>query len=449
MENALLNQTSAHGASEGAALPQAAQATATSSARSLRALDWLNVFLADVRGGVGPYLAIYLMASRHWDPGSIGVAMSAMGIATVVAQTPAGALVDSLAQKRLLVVLAALCVGIGCIATTLLTNFCAVISAQALAGVAEAIFPSAIAAISLGMVGYGHLAIRIGRNETLNHAGNVAAAVLAGLLGYFIDRRWIFYLVAAFAAASIVSVLLIKPDDIDQRLARGATPQDAANGSPSSLAAVLTDRRIGLLAVAVVLFHFANAAMLPLAGELLSVGRPQESSLYMSACIIAAQLVMVPVAALAGCGAERWGRKPVFLIGFAVLPIRGLLYTLSSDPFFIVSVQLLDGIGAGIFGVLGVLMVADLTKGTGRFNITQGAIATAQGIGAALSNLAAGYVVNAAGYSAAFLGLAGIATMALVIFYLAVPETREAPEAEPREGALAAATTRGEVLWTR
>jgi MFS family permease len=421
----------------------------TPSTRSLRALDWLNVFLADVRGGVGPYLAIYLMVSRHWDPASIGVAMAAMGMATVIAQTPAGALVDSLAQKRLLAVLAALCVGIGCVATTLLINFYAVVSVQMLAGIAEAIFPPAIAAISLGMVGHGHLAIRVGRNETFNHAGNVAAALLAGLLGYFVALCGVFYLVAVFAAASIASVLWIKPDDIDQRLARGATPQGAANGSPSSLAAVLTDRRIATFALTVVLFHFANAAMLPLAGELLSVGKPAGSSLYMSACIIAAQLVMVPVAALAGRGAEQWGRKPIFLIGFAVLPVRGLLYTLSSDPFFIVSVQLLDGIGAGIFGVLGVLMVADLTKGTGRFNITQGAIATAQGIGAALSNLAAGYVVNAAGYSAAFAGLAGIAGIAFILFYLAVPETKEALEVEHREEAFAVATARGVTAWIR
>jgi MFS family permease len=187
---------------------------------------------------------------------------------------------------------------------------------------------------------------------------------------------------------------------------------------------VIRDRRIALFASSVTLFHFANAAMLPLAGELLAVNKTDGASLYMSGCIIAAQLVMVPVAALSGMAAERWGRKPVFLIGFAVLPIRGLLYTLSAKPSFVVAVQLLDGIGAGIFGVLAVLMVADLTKGTGRFNATQGAIATAQGCGAALSNVVAGYIVSAAGYGAAFLSLAGIAVIALILFCIAVPETR-------------------------
>lgn len=186
---------------------------------------------------------------------------------------------------------------------------------------------------------------------------------------------------------------------------------------------MLSDRRILIFALAVTLFHFANAAMLPLAGQLLSTGKATGASLYMSACIIAAQLVMVPVAAFAGKYAQSWGLRPIFLIGFAVRPIRGVLYTFSHDPVYIVAVQLLDGIGAGIFGVLWVIVVDDLTKGTGRFNVTQGAIATAHGIGAALSNAIAGYIVFAAGYDAGFLFLAAVALIALAIFYFAMPET--------------------------
>lgn len=134
----------------------------------------------------------------------------------------------------------------------------------------------------------------------------------------------------------------------------------------------------------------------------------------------------------AGTFAERWGRKPIFLIAFAVLPVRGLLYTVSDNPFFIVAVQLLDGVAAGIFGVVAIPMVADLTQGTGRFNITQGAIATALGIGASLNNLLAGYIVTMAGYDAAFLTLAGIAMLALAIFYFAMPETQQMQDAGDR-----------------
>lgn len=401
------------------------------SARTLRALDYLNVFLADVRDGVGPYLAIYLLATQHWDPASIGIAMSAMGIATVVAQTPCGALIDALPQKRLLIGIAALLVGISCVAITVLPTFTFIMTAQALNGIAAAIFPPAVAAITLGIVGPKQFAARMGRNEAFNHAGNVGAAALAGLAGYVLGREWIFYLVAAIAGASMVSVFFLDEKDIDHDVARAAMPNDTGAGSAASgIQALLAHREILIFAICVTLFHFANAAMLPLAGQLLSQDKATGASLYMSACIIAAQLVMIPVAALAGTQADRWGRKPIFLLAFGVLPIRGCLYTLSDDPFFIVAVQLLDGIGAGIFGVLWVTVVADLTKGTGRYNLTLGAVATAQSIGAALSNVVAGYVVSGWGYNAGFLMLAGIAAGALTIFYWAMPETRE-PESEP------------------
>lgn len=401
------------------------------SARTLRALDYLNVFLADVRDGVGPYLAIYLLATQHWDPASIGIAMSAMGIATVVAQTPCGALIDALPQKRLLIGIAALLVGASCVAITVFPTFAFIMTAQALNGIAAAIFPPAVAAITLGIVGPKQFAARMGRNEAFNHAGNVGAAALAGLAGYVLGREWIFYLVAAIAGASMVSVFFLDEKDIDHDVARAAMPNDTGTGSAASgIQALLAHREILIFAMCVTLFHFANAAMLPLAGQLLSHDKATGASLYMSACIIAAQLVMIPVAALAGTQADRWGRKPIFLLAFGILPIRGCLYTLSDDPFFIVAVQLLDGIGAGIFGVLWVTVVADLTKGTGRYNLTLGAVATAQSIGAALSNVVAGYVVSGWGYNAGFLMLAGIAAGALTIFYWAMPETRE-PEIEP------------------
>lgn len=393
------------------------------SARSLRALDWLNVFLADVRDGVGPYLAIYLLATHHWDPASIGIAMSAMGIATVIAQTPAGWLIDNLQHKRLLIVIAALLVGTSCAAITAMPTLPFIVAAQTLNGIAAAVFPPAVAAITLGLVGPRSFAARMGRNEAFNHGGNVAAAALAGLAGFYLGREWIFYLVAGIALCSAVSVLFINKTEIDHQLARAALPTDTTSADGGILT-LLARRELVVFAVSVTLFHFANAAMLPLAGQLLSDGKASGASLYMSACIIAAQLVMIPVAALSGRLANQWGRRPVFLIGFAVLPLRGCLYTLSDDPIYIVLVQLLDGIGAGIFGVLWVTVVADLTQGTGRYNLALGAIATAQSIGAALSNMVAGFIVGRWGYDAGFLALAGVAAVALALFAAAMPETK-------------------------
>jgi MFS family permease len=421
---------------------------ATPHHRSLWALDWLNVLGADVKTGVGPYLAVYLQASRHWDPVSIGLAMSAMGFASVVAQIPTGALTDHVRHKRWMIVVAAAVVAVGCLSIVARPTRTGVLAAQAMIGSTATIFPAAIAALTLGLVGPSQLAERMGRNEAFNHAGNVGAALLAGLIGYAIALEGIFYLVVVLSVATILMVLLIREEDIDHLQARGAR---MAHGEThiSGLGELLASRHIAIFALAAVLFHCANAAMLPLLGQWLSVGHDHGASLYMSACIIVAQCVMIPVAIWAGRLASRHGRKPVCMLGFCVLPVRGVLYTLSSNPFVLIAIQLLDGIGAGIFGVLSVLVVSDLTRGTGRFNITNGAISTATGIGAALSNAISGVIVQAVGYHGAFLTLASIAALAALWFGLMMPETwkndataqgliLEAPPsrllAEPRSG---------------
>jgi MFS family permease len=130
------------------------------------------------------------------------------------------------------------------------------------------------------------------------------------------------------------------------------------------------------------------------------------------------------MALLVGRKAEGWGRKPICLAAFGILPIRGVLYTFSDDRWWLIGVQLLDGVGAGILSALVPLMLADLMRGTGRYNVSQGVIATTQGIGASLSNMVAGLIVVSAGYSAAFLILAGVALAAFLILLLAMPETR-------------------------
>jgi MFS family permease len=408
------------------------------SRRSLRALDLLAFFLADVKGGVGPFLAVYLQATRHWDSAGIGIALAATAFTGVIAETPAGALVDRLRQKRELVAIAALLIAVACLATVWVRNAPGVMAAQALVGLVGAVFQPALAGISLGLVGYKWLDRRIGRNESISHAGNVVAALTAGLLGYYVSQSWIFYTVAAISVVSALTAFAIRGNEIDYELARGGEPVRGGNENQvaaraparagpqvSGLSEVLTDRRILIFTAAAVLFNFANAAMLPLVGQRISIGKPHSSSLLMSACIIVAQLVMIPVAALAGRFTEEWGHKSIFLIGFLSLPIRGLLFTLSDHPSFVIFVQILDGVGAGVFGVLSVLVVADLTKGTGRFNITQGAIATATGVGASASMILAGFIVEYAGYQAAFLSLTAVATAALLIFWTLMPETKE------------------------
>lgn len=415
------------------------------SRRSLLGLDGLNFLMADVRDGLGPYLAVFLKGSQHWQPGHIGIAMAASSVAAAAFQIPAGLLVDGLKAKRLLIAASGLAVAVGCLLIAWRPQFFAVISAQILIGAASAIIPPALAALSLGLVGRRRLDARVSRNEGFNHGGNFAAAALAGTLGHSLGYTWIFYLVSAFAVASAAAVALIHPSEIDHDLARGAAEREpnenSSNNNAAAAAAVekpiplcdlLRRRELVVFLVAVVLFHFGNAAMLPMAGQVLAKTHPGQDAVALSACIIAAQLVMIGVAAAVGVATKRGvGRKAIFLAALAVLPIRGVLFSFTANPVGVVAIQLLDGVAAGIFGVISILIAADLMRGTGRFNLAQGLVALAVGAGAALSNVAAGYVVQAFGYPAGFLSLAAIAGVALVFFAVCMPETggNPAPEA--------------------
>ncbi len=388
-------------------------------------LDWLNFFLADVKDGLGPFLSIFLLSSQHWDAGKIGIVLSVAGIATVIARGPFGALVDAITWKRTLLAISAIAVAIAGVTMAINPQFWTVAVAQAVTGTADAIFPLAITAISLGIVGREGFTRRIGRNEAFNHGGNVVTAVLAGAAGSLINQSAVLWIVAALSVASVWATYRINAREIDHKVARGEGEGDADRGS-HGLKELLRNRPLVLFTLAITLFHFANAAMLPLVGQKLALQDQKWSSLFMSACIVVAQAVMVPMALLVGRKADDWGRKPIFLAGFAVLPLRGLLFTLTDNPYASIAVQALDGVGAGIFGALFYIVVADLTKGSGRYNLAQGVSSASWGLGAALSNGVAGLIVNGFGYSAAFLFLAACAVGALALFAFGVPETTDA-----------------------
>jgi predicted MFS family arabinose efflux permease len=249
-----------------------------------------------------------------------------------------------------------------------------------LIGVADAVFPPAIAAISLGIAGPNGFVRRVGCNEAFNHVGNVAAALLAGIAGWAINLGVVLWLTALMAALSIGAVLNIDGKAIDHKMARGAA--ENRQDLPLNLFELFACKPLLIFTAAITLFHFANAAMLPLLGQKLAQSHPSAASLVIASCIITAQIIMVPMAILVGHKTDGWGRKPIFLAGFAVLPIRGFLYTLSQDPYYLVSIQILDGIGVGIFGALFYIVVADLTEGTGHYNLALGVTSTCWGLGA-------------------------------------------------------------------
>jgi predicted MFS family arabinose efflux permease len=395
------------------------------SRQTLLGLDWLNFFLADVQTGVGPFLAIYL-AAYQWNEQSVGIALTVGGIAGILTQTPAGALVDRLHAKRTLIAGGVIALAVGALLIAMFPNFGAVMSAQILIGGTASLFAPAICAISLGVVGQHLFDRRQGRNQTFNSAGNVIAAISMGLLGYYVSNRSIFFLVATGTLPTLFALFLIRPEEIDYDLARGAKKSDE-DGKPVAAYALLKDKPLVIFLICAVMFHFANAAMLPLLGEMLAKGKGRGSMMFMSACVVTTQLVVTLLAAWAGRTAGTWGRKPLLLIAFGVLPVRAVLYTLTENTVALVAIQILDGVAAALFGVVSVLVIADLTQGSGRFNFTLGAISTAVGIGAALSQVIAGAIVNHFGFNAGFLFLASVAGVAFFILYCFMPETRDKP----------------------
>jgi predicted MFS family arabinose efflux permease len=401
------------------------------STRSLRGLDALSFLMADVRDGIGPFLAIFLTGTLHWSSRDIGLVMGVSGLAAALSQVPAGMLVDATRAKRALIAVSAGIVAMGCLLIARCPTLPVILVTQTALALVAAVMGPSLAALSLGVVGHHLLPARVSRNETFNHAGNVCAAVLAGTLGQYAGTAWLFYLVCLFAVASVIAVMRVRPSDIDHERSRGGETLRTADGvgRPIPLRTLLRRRELMAFLVTVVLFHGGNAAMLPLAAQMLAKHAPGSDVIGLGACVIAAQCVMMVVAASVGRALRACvGRRTIFLMALAILPLRGLLFALTDNTWLVVGIQLLDGVSAGIFGVIATVIAADLMRGTGRFNLAQGATSLAVGIGAGLSNLASGLVVDRFGFSAAFGMLAAIAAIALAVFALFMPETRPADE---------------------
>lgn len=385
--------------------------------QSTGALNALNFFMADVRDGLGPFLGVFLQ-QNGWSPADIGLVMTIGGLAGVAATTPVGILVDAIRAKRGIIIVAAIAVIVACFINYAMPSFVVTAAAQTFAGIAGAAIGPAITAITLGLVRQSGFAHQLGRNEAYNHAGNAVAAVLCGLLGYAFGLVAVFVLMAAMAMASIASVLLIKPEHIDHDAARGLEAGTGEGAESASFASLFRSAPLLILGVTLMLFHLANAAMLPLLGQaMVARGTAGDPSAYTAATVIIAQLTMIPMALVAARIADRRGYWLVFVLALAALPVRGIIAGLIPSAWVLIPVQMLDGVGAGLLGVAVPGLVATILRGTGHVNAGLGAVMTLQGVGAALSTALAGYVAQHFGYWAAFLALSGVAGVALVLWF--------------------------------
>ena len=392
---------------------------------SLKALQATNFFLADVQTGLGPFLAAYL-AGSGWQPGRVGVVLTVGGIISVSLQTPAGAVVDRVRSKRRILLIASAILACGAVLLSQTAAPWAVYSSQLLIGSAGPFLGPTLAAITMGLVGRKLFDRQFGKNQSFNSAGNVFCALLIAGVSRLFGSQAIFMAAALLTVPTMLSVLRIRANDIDYDLARGGVCTKDEQPQLSITKTLLSDRVLLVFLICAFLFHFANAAMLPQLGEMLANGSKASAAPFMSACILVTQFVIMCSAAAIGRWTNVHGRKPLLLLGFGVLPIRALLYTVVHGKAGLVSVQLLDGVANAIFGVVSVLVVADRTRGTGRFNLVQGALATAAGFGAALSTTFGGKLVQHGSFRISFLALGGVATVALALLGIAMPETLEA-----------------------
>ena len=400
--------------------------------RSVRALEWLNFFLADVQTGLGPFLAAYL-ASSGWNPSSVGYVLTFGGLVAVAMQTPAGAVIDAVHRKRTLL---AVNLGFLVAGAILLMGHLSpwrAYSAQFLIGGSGPFLGPTVAAITLGIVGAASFDKQFGKNQAFNAAGNVFTALLVAYVSYQFGYRAIFAVAGLLALPAAVSLFGVDAKQIDYARARGAIQKEGKINT-EGWSALLKDRILVYFLATAFLFHLANAAMLPELGEMLSKDNLKTAAPFMSACIIVTQLVIAISAAWIGRRAATKGRKRLLLLGFGVLPIRGVLYTLTRVVGALIAIQTLDGVANAVFGIVSILVVKDRTQGTGRFNVAAGSLATMVGIGAALSTTIGGVLIQHLGYRASFLGLSGVASLAFGMLWFAIPETLSQTYATPTPG---------------
>jgi MFS family permease len=412
--------------SQKSSLPAIIERAPTPSRTSLRALDWFVFSIANVQTGFGPFIAIYLTAEK-WTQVDIGLVLTVGSLVGLIGQIPGGAIVDAARSERRVAMMAVAVIAASALIMGLSSLMAAVYAVQIMHAAASCILGPAIAAISLGLVGHYAIAARLGRNASFASIGNALSAAAMGAIGYYVSNQAVFFLTAVLCIPALIALYYIKESEVDPPRAHGGVP-DLSHGELASewafIRSIVKNRALMIFAAGVVLFQLANTAMLPLIGSTVTMRSSHSATILVAACIVAPQLLVAILAPWIGRQAQNWGRRPLLLLGFAALPIRAALVATTADPYLLVAVQALDGISAAALGVLLPLVIADTTRGTGHFNLAQGVVGTAVGIGASFSTTLAGYLTDKFGSSTAFLGLAGIAMLALILVYLMMPETR-------------------------
>ncbi len=412
-------------APESGAVPAAAKEKRSVSNRQPPLKTWLglnafNLFMAGVQTGFGPFLPVYL-GRAGWSQEAVGFTLSLGAVASVVAQVPGGFIVDHVRQKRLLCALCLSALGVGALMVAFWPSLVSVWGAQVLHAFSAAVLTPGIAALTLSLSGHGGFGERLGNNSRYASLGNAAAAALLGVVAYQLSDRAVFFVTAALTVPAFVALWTVQPDHVDPRTDHPALlPHHERPARPWH---VFFELHLHTFAICVTLFTLTNAAMLPIALNNLA-RHSKAAGLATTGSIIALQAVVVLFAPWLGRAAQRWGRKPVLLVGFLALPLRGLLLATLPGAGFLVAIELLDGLSAAVIGVMIPLTAADLTRKTGYLNMAIGSFGLAASLGATFSTSIAGLIASRFGLTTAFLALSATGGIAFLAVLLLMPETR-------------------------
>lgn len=387
-------------------------------------LSALNFGVAAVQTGFGPFVSVWL-TREGWSQTDIGLALSLGTGVALVGQLPAGMLVDSAHHKRGLTAAALVMLAVSALLLAVPPVRPSVFAAEVLHAVASCVVTPAIASITLCLCGHAGFSRQLGVNASFSGLGNAAAAAGMGLAAWYFSERMVFVLAALLTLPALAALFSIDRADPEPALTDHPAiwhPKDR-DSRPWH---IFAEPALHVFAVAIVLFQLANAAMLPLALNGLAQ-RGVSTGFVVSAAIMVPPLIVMLLSPWTGRAAQVHGRKIVLLAGFLALPIRALLFAMAPGAIPLVAMQVLDGISATVLGLMLPLIAADLTEKTGFLNLAIGSLGLAAGLGATVSTAAAGFVADRYGPAAAFLGLAAVGVAALVLLYLAMPETRPAP----------------------
>jgi hypothetical protein len=343
---------------------------------------------------------------------------------------PGGAIIDAARSERFIASVAVAIIGCSALAYAALPIFPVVAAAATLHAAASCVLGPAIAAISLGLVGPRGMARRLGRNARFASMGNGVAAAVMGTAGYLLSSRSVFLVTFILAFPTLIALSRIRESEVDAARCHGVSAQRKPDAPQPGLLSLFRERALLIFACGVFLLQLANAAMLPLMAGVVTQRSSEWATVLIAFCIVVPQAIVALTSPSVGAAAQSFGRRPLLLLGFSALAIRGLLFALVHDPYLLVAVQVFDGVTAAVFSVMIPLTVADVAFGSGHFNLAQGIVGTATGIGASLSTVLAGYVSDRFGSATAFFGLSGVAVVGLLMMAAFMPETRQREQAD-------------------